>query len=114
MNSTMEYRGFTAKIEYSQDDEIFVGRVLGIDDVIDFEGSTVAELKNDFHNAVDLHIKICEDEGKQLTKYSGKLLFRFNNDLHARIATAAARAGKSINQFGKELFEAATRSEKVN
>ena len=113
MNNVMEYKGFTAKVEYSQDDEIFVGHVLGIDDIIDFEGSTVAELKKDFKNAIDLHIKICKEEGKQLTNYSGKLFFRFSNDLHARIASSALRAGKSINEFGKEVFEAATSSTKV-
>ncbi|MEO8648990.1 MAG: type II toxin-antitoxin system HicB family antitoxin [Acidobacteriota bacterium] len=113
MNNKMEYKGFSAKIEYSQEDEVFIGHVLGIEDVIDFEGTTVAELKKDFKNAIDLHIKICEREGKQMTKYSGKLLFRFSNDLHARIAATAARTGKSINEFGKEVFEVATNPKKI-
>lgn len=114
MKNVMEYKGFTAKVEYSQDDEIFVGHVLGIDDFIDFEGKTVDELKKDFKNAIDLHIKVCKEEGKQLTNYSGKLFFRFSNDLHARIAAAAARAGKSINEFGKEVFETATGHKKTS
>ena len=105
----MEYKGFQARIEYSPDDEVFFGRVLGVEDFITFEGTTVRELQKDFKNAIDLHIKVCEAEGKRKTSYSGKVLFRFNRELHARIAAAAARAGKSVNEFGKEVFEDAVK-----
>ncbi len=104
----MSYKGFTAKVEFSPDDEVFFGRLIGIDDVVTFEGQTVDELKKSFAEAVDFHLEVCEKTGQKLKKnYSGKLLFRFNSDLHARIAAAAESKGKSINEFAKEVFESA-------
>lgn len=110
MNNLMEYRGFTAKIEYSTDDEVFFGRLLGTEDVVTFEGQTVEQLKDAMKEAVDFHIEVCEKAGRKAKNYSGKLLFRFNSELHAKIARAAARRGKSVNEFGKEIFETAVKS----
>jgi len=108
MNNLMKYKGFTAKAEFSADDGVFVGRLIGIDDIVMFEAKTVDELKSAFKEAVDFHIEVCEKTGKQAKKaYNGKLLFSFPSELHAEIAAAAAKHGKSINEFAKEVFESA-------
>ncbi len=108
MNNTINYKGFTAKVEFSADDNVFVGRLIGIDDIVMFEAEAVDELQSAFREAVDFHIEVCEKTGKKLKKnYSGKLMFRLPSELHARIAETAAKRGKSINEFGKEVFEAA-------
>lgn len=106
----MNYKGFTAKIEFSADDNVFVGRLIGIDDIVMFEAETVEGLNKAFEDAVDFHIEVCEQTGKKTKKsYSGKLLFRLPDKLHAAIAEAAARRGKSINEWGKEIFEMAVK-----
>ena len=106
----MNYKGFSAKIEFSADDNVFVGRLIGIDDVVMFEAETVEDLNKAFQEAVDFHIEVCEKHGKQSKKsYSGKLLFRLPNKLHAEIAEVAAREGKSINEWGREVFEMAVK-----
>ena len=110
MNNLMNYKGFTAKIEFSADDNLFVGRLIGIDDIVMFEAETVEGLNNALHEAVDFHIEVCAKTGKKVKKsYSGKLLFRLPDKLHAAIAEAAARRGKSINEWGKEIFEMAVK-----
>ena len=111
MNDLMEHKGFKAKIEYSADDEVFFGRLIGIEDVVTFEGKTVRELKRAMKDAVDFHVEVCEKTGKNpKKKYSGNLLFRLNSELHSRIAEAASRHGKSINEWGKEVLESAVNS----
>jgi predicted HicB family RNase H-like nuclease len=102
----MEYKGFKAKIEYSHDDDVFVGRVLGLgpDHIMSFHGTSLKDLKTAFKESIDLHLELSEKEGIRAKPYSGKILFRFNGDLHAQIAEAAAKAGKSVNQFGEEVF----------
>ncbi len=108
MNNLVSYKGFTAKVEFAADDNVFVGRLIGIDDIVMFEAETVDELKKAFEESVDFHIEVCEKTGKKPKKnYSGKLLFRLPSKLHAQIAETAAKRGKSINEFGKEIFEAA-------
>jgi len=108
MNDLMEYKGFKARIQYSPDDEVFFGRLIGTDDVVTFEGKTVKELKKAMKDTVEFHLELCEKTGRTIKKpYSGKLLFRLPSELHARIAEVAAGKGKSINEWGKEIFESA-------
>lgn len=62
---------------------------------------------------INFYFEVCEKEGKQpKKKYNEKVLFRFPGKLHARIAKRSEIEGKSINEFGKEVFEKAA-SEKI-
>ena len=76
MNS-MSYNGYTAHIEYDDDDGIFVGHLAGIRDIVSFHGSTVNELRVHFHDAVDHYLAVCAERGEQPQKpYSGNLMLR--------------------------------------
>ena len=99
MNS-MTYKGYLAKINFDGRDSIFWGKVLGIKDSITFEGETVEQLTNDFHNAIDHYLADCKKEGYCPDKpYSGKLTLRVPPAIHGEIASAAAHAGKSLNKW---------------
>lgn len=37
----MSYKGYTARIEFDERDDIFVGRALGVRDIISFHGASV-------------------------------------------------------------------------
>lgn len=102
---SMEYKGYTARIEYSGDDECFVGRIAGIKDIITFDGSSVKELTASFHDAVDFYLETCHQRGEQPNKpYSGKILLRVDPALHAKLAAQAEAMGKSLNQYAIELL----------
>lgn len=110
MNKHLSYRGFKAQIEFSADDDVFWGRLIGIKDEVTFEGKTVAELKTAFKDAVDFHVELCERTGERPKKrYSGKVMLRVSDTLHEKIAEAASAAGKSINEWGKDVFESAVK-----
>jgi len=109
--SVMSYRGFYARVDYDAEDEIFVGRLSGINDVVGFHASSVQELKAAFHEAVDDYVETCRKAGKAPEKpYSGKVMFRVRPEVHARAALAAELAGKSLNEWGEHaLAETAQR-----
>ncbi len=97
---TMKYKGFSACIEYSDEDNCFVGHIAGIRDIIGFHGEAVKELRTAFEEAVDDYLLTCKKAGKQPQKpYSGKLLLRIPPKVHAAIAQTAEVSGKSINQW---------------
>lgn len=101
----MEYKGYVARIEYSADDECFVGRIAGVQDIITFEGDNVKGLISAFHEAVDFYLKTCEERGEQPNKpYSGKIMLRLDPALHAKIATRAQAVGKSLNQYAADVL----------
>lgn len=105
----MTYKGYPARIEYSDEDELFVGRVVGIRDIITFHGESVSEIRDAFHEAVNFYLETCVERGEQPHKpYSGKLLVRMPVETHQAVAMLAEVNGKSINQWIVETLEHAT------
>ena len=104
----MKYKGYLARIEYDEEDRIFVGHLAGIKDIVGFHGITVNELEGAFHESVDNYIAISEETGRPVQKpYSGKLMLRVSPDIHAAVATAAEVHGKSINQWVSDVLDEA-------
>ncbi|WP_422490723.1 type II toxin-antitoxin system HicB family antitoxin [Endozoicomonas sp. ALE010] len=108
--NTMTHKGYSASLEYSDDDECFVGHIAGIKDRVGFHGESVAELKNAFQEAVEDYLETCAVVGKEPQQpYSGKLTLRIPPELHASIATAAQVSGQSINQWISSALSRASR-----
>ena len=59
MNNILEYKGYNGTVEYSADDSILFGKVIGIKSLISYEGQSVEELKADFEGAVDEYLEYC-------------------------------------------------------
>ena len=105
MSSLLSHKGYAARIEFSSEDECFVGHIAGIKDIVGFHGETVAELKAAFEEAVNDYLDTCEQIGKPPQKpYSGKLMLHIPPEVHAAVATAAELSGKSINQWATEAL----------
>lgn len=106
--NTMSYKGYTARVEHDERDNIFVGRILGIRSIISFHGETVAELRAEFEHAVKDYLAECKKEGLHPEKpASGKLLLRVPPEVHGRALVAAQAAGKSLNQWATEVLQQA-------
>ena len=104
----MTYQGYAARIEYSDEDEAFVGRIAGIRDVIGFHGESVHDLRAAFMEAVDDYLETCKKLGRAPQKpYSGKILLRVDPRIHARAAASAEAQGKSLNAWAQEVLEKA-------
>ena len=103
--NTMNHGGYTARIEFDERDNIFVGRILGLRSIISFHGETVAQLRREFAAAVKDYLRDCEDQGVEPEKpASGKLLLRVDPVLHARVAMLAEAQGKSLNAWAQEVL----------
>lgn len=103
--NTMTYKGYTARIEFDDRDNILVGRLLGIRDIISFHADNVTDLRSVFEEAVDDYLEACEQVGKSPEKpASGKLLLRVPPEIHAAALVKAHAAGKSLNQWATEVL----------
>ena len=86
MSNSLVYQGYSARIEFSSDDEYFIGHIAGIKDVVGFHGESVSELKAAFEEAVNDYIEACNKVGKTPQKpYSGKLMLRVCPEIHAAL-----------------------------
>ncbi|MEY4529448.1 MAG: hypothetical protein RLZZ156_169 [Deinococcota bacterium] len=92
----MNYKGYQASIGYSQEDECFVGKVLGISDIIGFHGTSVEEIKTAFQEAIDFYLETNDSPQKPA---SGRFMLRLPPEIHARATFLAERSGKSLNQW---------------
>lgn len=103
--NVMSYREYTARIEYSEEDECFIGHLAGIRDVIGFHGDSVAELKSAFKDAVDDYLETCKKLNRSPQRpYSGKVMLRIDPSLHAKAAMLAEADGKSLNAWAQEAL----------
>jgi len=109
MTNSMIYKGYSARIAYDDDDEIFTGRIAGIRDGIGFHANTVDALRDAFHEAVEDYVETCAKLGKAPQKaFSGQVMFRVDPEIHRKAALAAELSGKSLNQWAEEVLDRAT------
>ena len=109
MSNVMTWKGYSARIEYDDEDGIFFGQIAGIRDGVGFHADSVAELRTAFHEAVDDYIETCSKIGKEPDRsYSGKVMFRVSPDIHRKAVIAAELRGISLNQWAEEVLQAAT------
>jgi predicted HicB family RNase H-like nuclease len=98
MSNTMEYKGYTSSVEYSAEDRLLYGKLIGIRDSVIFDGEDVTALENNFHGAVDEYLAFCKEEGRTPDKpFKGSLNIRIPSELHRTLAIRAEQEHKSLN-----------------
>ena len=107
--NTMIYKGYAARIEYSEEDGCFVGHLVGIKAIVGFDGRSVTELRKHFRQAVDHYLEASAQLGQAPEKpFSGRVMLRMSPNLHARASAAAQVKGVSLNQWAAQVLEQAT------
>lgn len=103
----MQHEGYTARLEYDDASGAFHGRVLGIQDVITFEGRSVAELRREFARSVAEYVAMCAEQGEEPQRpFSGRFVVRVPADLHQAAAGAAAGRLISLNAWVEAAMRA--------
>lgn len=96
----MNYKGYSGSVRFDGEAEIFHGEVIGLRDVVTFQGTTVDELKHAFQESIDDYLEFCENRGEEPDKpFSGKFLLRVDPLLHRRLAELSASEGESLNNW---------------
>jgi predicted HicB family RNase H-like nuclease len=104
--NTLTYKGYTARIDFDDRDNILVGKLLGIKDFVSFHADNVVELRTAFEEAVEDYIETCKKINKLPAKpVNGKILLRVPPEIHAAALVKAQAAGKSLNQLAIEALK---------
>jgi predicted HicB family RNase H-like nuclease len=64
MTKKLTHNGYTGSVEFSKEDGILHGRLIGIRDVVSYEGKDVKSIARTFRRAVDEYLAFCKTEGK--------------------------------------------------
>lgn len=102
----MEYKGYHANVEFDTEDMLFIGEVFGINDSLNFHGSTVAELESMFHQSIENYLSMCKEFGKEPDKeFKGSFNVRVSPEIHRRAALEATRQNITLNQYVASAIE---------
>ncbi|MES2426914.1 MAG: type II toxin-antitoxin system HicB family antitoxin [Bacteroidota bacterium] len=105
MNDILQYQNYYASVHFSAVDEVFYGKILGVNDLVSFEGASVKELKVAFEEAVEDYLETCEAIGKIAEKtYKGTFNVRVLSALHKEAALFAAAHNITLNEFVKKAL----------
>lgn len=108
MNDILQYKSYFASVQFSAVDEVFFGKILGINDLVSFEGTTVKELKAAFEEAVEDYLETCTALGKEPEKmYKGSFNVRIPSELHRQAALVSAGKNMSLNDFVRYAIDLA-------
>lgn len=105
VSNYLHYKDYIGSVEFSEEDAVFHGKVVGIKSLISFEGDSVNSIVEDFHNAVDEYLNFCAQTGKQPEKpFKGSFNVRIGADLHRRAALTASIRGVSLNTLVEDAI----------
>ena len=113
MKNIIEYKNYLGSVEYSDEDEIFYGKVLGIRDLISYDGESVKELKMSFQESVEDYLQTCKSSNKIPEKsFKGSFNIRIDADLHRLIFILSKEKNISLNNFVADAIKEKIRHEK--
>ncbi len=104
--NVMTVEGFSAKIEYDPDTDLFRGEILGLNGGADFYGKNPKALRAEFRKSLEVFLAVCQEKGIEARRsFSGKFNLRIPPELHERLAIVAQAEGKSINTLAQEALQ---------
>jgi len=102
----MTVDGYSARIEYDLETDLFRGEILGLSGGADFYGANPDELRLEFKKSLDVFLEVCREQGIDPRKqFSGKFNLRIPPSLHEKLAMAAQAQGISLNSLAQEALE---------
>ena len=107
----MEYKGYIGKVEIDDEVGVLYGEVINVRDVITFEGTSVEEVQQAFHESVDDYLEFCAKRGESPEKpFSGKFVLRLPEELHRQAYIQAKLKNKSLNSWVTEVLQSVLNS----
>lgn len=106
MKNVLKYKTFIGSVSFSAEDEVFFGKLEGINDLVTFEGKSVEELKSAFEEAVEDYLDVCKEIGKSPFKsFKGSFNVRVQPITHKKAFLRATELGVSLNQLVEKALE---------
>jgi len=102
----MIYKDFIGSVHFSSDDDLFYGKIEGINDLVTFESDNVSGLRASFKEAVDDYLELCEQTKKQVHKsFKGSFNVRITPDMHRLLYEKSQRLGVPLNRVVQKAIE---------
>lgn len=105
MKNILRYKEYIGSVEISEAEGFLYGRVLGIQEKIDYQAVRADELVEHFHQAVDIYLDRCRKDGvSPEIPYKGSFNVRIAPALHRRLAVHAVQNGVNLNRLVETIL----------
>ena len=106
----IDYKGYTGVFEFDPSIDAFHGRIIGLHDVVTFQGRSLDELRREMAESVDDYLEFCAEVGKEPERpYRGEFLVRTTPELHRAVTVQAEASGMSLNAWVEATLTAVVR-----
>jgi predicted HicB family RNase H-like nuclease len=106
----IEYKGYHGVFEFDSSIDAFHGRVVGLQDVVTFEGRSLDELRREMEESVEDYLELCEEVGKDPERpFRGEFLVRTTPEVHRAAAVEAEASGMSLNAWVEAAISSVVR-----
>lgn len=106
MENYLKYKNYYGSVEFSADDNILYGKVIGINDLVTYEAESVDELKKAFEEALEDYLQTCKDLKKEPNKfYKGNFNVRTSVATHTYLAILAEKKQMKLNEIVNKAFD---------
>jgi predicted HicB family RNase H-like nuclease len=106
VSQVLNYKGYDGSVDFSAEDRLLHGSLLGIRDAVVYEGMDVASLEKNFRAAVDEYLAFCAAESKKPDQpFKGSFNVRVGRELHKRAALFAEEHHQKLNAVVTKALE---------
>lgn len=100
MKNHLEYKGYLGSVEFNAEDNCLFGKIIGINDLVNYEAASVEELNNVFEESVEDYLLTCKEINKEPNKhYKGVFNVRTDENIHRNLAIIAEKKKIKLNQL---------------
>ena len=104
----LDYKGYIGSVDFDNDAGFFHGAVINMRDVVTFQGTSVAELRQAFQDSVDDYLEFCAERGEEPDKpFTGRFMVSLTPEQHRKIVIAADKAGYRVESWVARTLEKA-------
>lgn len=106
MENYLKYKNYYGSVEFNAEDKVLYGKIVGINDLVSYEGISTVDLENSFKESVEDYLETCQEEGKEPDKfYKGLFNVRTSNDVHRELAIIAEKKQMKLNEIVNQAFD---------
>jgi len=112
MKNSLNYKEYYGSVEFSAEDDILYGNIIGVEDLITYEAESVSGLRASFIEAVKDYFEPCKAIGKKPDKfYKGVSYVRTSNTKHRHLAILAEKNKMKLNEVVNKAFDFSIKNE---
>ena len=104
-DTTVEYKGYTALIQHSEEDGCFIGKVIGISDQIVFDAPSLGEIRKTFEADVDSYLQYCRQKGREPNTPVSEIMVPVSSLLYAKASRKAEDDGIPVQTLMENALQ---------